>query len=232
MDAETPVLQCLDVSLRLDAAGTIAPFTLTLPQGGLVLVDLRRAEGRSAFADAIVGLVPPLSGNILFEGRDWREVPPEQAGALRGRIGRLFARDAWLPEIGIDENILLAPLFHTRRTLRALHDEAARLAATFGLPGLPTGRAATLTAEDRHRAGLVRAFLNAPDLVILEEPIAIDGAALLPALMAEVRSVRDRGGAVLWLTAGLPPGLERTLPATDRFRLSHGALQPLGAQAA
>lgn len=233
MDTQTPVLTFGNVRLVLEqGGGATAPITLTLPPGGFAIADLRDAGRCPAFADAVVGLRAPASGAIQFQGRDWTEVTPEHAAAMRGRIGRHFARDAWLPEIGIEENILLAPLFHTRRPLRAVRDEAARLAAGFGLPGLPVGRAGLLAPGDRHRAGLVRAFLNAPDLVVLEEPTAIDGEALLPALMAMIRHVRDRAGAVLWLTAGLVPALERSLPATERFRLSHGALVARGARAA
>jgi len=68
--------------------------------------------------------------------------------------------------------------------------------------------------------------------VILEEPLEIDGSRLLPALMTAVRDVRDRGGAVLWLTRGLPGAVDRTLPATARYRLSQGALLPVAEQAA
>lgn len=233
MDTQNPVLAMAGASLRLEPGGSAtAPITLSLMPGSFAVADLREARRCTTFADAVAGLVTPVSGAILFQGRHWAEVTPEHAAAMRGRIGRHFARDAWLPEIGIEENILLAPLFHTRRPLAAVRDEAARLCVGFGLPGLPLGQPASLSAADRHRAGLVRAFLNTPDLVVLEEPTAIDAEALLPALMAAIRHVRDRAGAVLWLTAGLPPPLERSLPATERFRLSHGALAATGAQAA
>ncbi len=233
METQIPVLVLADARLCLEPGGSAtAPITLSLPPGGFAVADLREARRCATFADAVAGLVTPVSGTILFQGRDWTEVTPEHASAMRGRIGRHFLRDAWLPEIGIEENILLAPLFHTRRPLGAVRDEAARLAAGFGLPGLPLGRPASLSAADRHRAGLVRAFVNAPDLVVLEEPTAIDGEALLPALMAAIRDVRDRDGTVLWLTAGLTLPLERSLPATERFRLSHGALATIRTQAA
>jgi ABC-type ATPase involved in cell division len=233
MDTHTPVLSFADACLAIAPdGGTTAPITLALAPGGFAVADLRRPRQCFAFADAVAGLLAPRSGAVLFQGRDWREVAPEHAAAMRGRIGRHFARDAWLPEIGMEENILLAPLFHTNRPLPAVRDEAARLATLFGLPGLPMGRPASLSPADRHRAGLVRAFLNAPDLVVLEEPTAVDGETLMPALMAAIREVRDRAGAVLWLTAGLPPAFDRRLPATERFRLSNGALTDNGARAA
>lgn len=227
------MLEFRDARLALEpGAGHTAPLTLALPQGSLVTANLRGPHRRRAFADAAVGLIEPSDGAVLFQGRNWREVTPEHAAAMRGRIGRLFARDAWLPELGMDENILLGPRFHTARPDRALRDEAARLAAAFGLPGLPTAAPEELPAEDLHRAGLVRAFLNAPVLVVLEEPLETDGADLLVPLMAAIRAVRDRGGAVLWLTRGFPGALDRSLPTTARYRLAHGALLPAAEQPA
>lgn len=233
MDGQTPVLEFREARLAIEPGGGLTvPVTLSVPQGGLVTADLRGPRRRQAFAGATAGLNPPASGAVVFQGRDWQEVPPEHAAAMRGRIGRHFARGAWLPELTIEENILLAPLYHTSRSAGALREEAARLAIGFGLPGLPTGSPGEIPVADLHRAGLVRAFLNTPALVVLEEPTAIDGPDLLPALMEAVRAVRDRGGAVLWLTESIAVALDRTMPATARYRLVHGALLPLGRVAA
>ncbi len=233
MDGHTPVLAFEEARLAIEPGGGLTvPVTLAVPQGALVTADLRGPRRRLAFAQAASGLNRPAGGTVLFQGRDWQEVPPEHAAAMRGRIGRHFARGAWLPELSIEENILLAPLYHTSRARDALREDAARLAASFGLPGLPTGAADQVPQADLHRAGLVRAFLNAPALVVLEEPTAVDGPDLFPALMEAIRAVRDRGGAVLWLTENIAVALDRTMPAAARWRLVHGAMLPLGRIAA
>lgn len=233
MDTQTPVLALIDARLAIEPAGGLtAPITLTLMPGSLVLADLRGPRRRRAFADAAVGLNRAAEGRVLFQGRDWAEVAAEHAGAMRGRIGRLFASGAWIPDLPVADNILLAPLYHTGRSRRALREEAARLATTFGLPGLPTALADAMSPADLHRAGLARAFLNDPSLVILEEPTAEGGEELLPILVAAIRTVRDRGGAVLWLTQGQALALDRSVPVTERLRLMHGMLLPIGARAA
>lgn len=227
MDEPIPVLEFRAARLALEPGGGLtAPVSLSLPPGALVTANLRGPHRRRAFADAAVGLLHPAEGTVLFQGRDWSEVTAEQASAMRGRIGRFFARPAWLPELGMDENILLGPRFHTRRPDPALREEAARLARAFGLPGLPSALPEELPEEDLHRAGLVRAFLNAPALVLLEEPLGTETAELLGPLMAAIRTVRDSGGAVLWLTRGFAGALDRALPATARYRLAHGAVVP------
>jgi len=233
MEGQTPVLAFRGARLAIEPGGRLtAPVTLTLAPGALVLANLRGPLRREAFADTACGLLPPGEGAVLFQGRRWAEVTDEHGAAMRGRIGRLFGRDSWLPELPLDDNILLAPRFHTRKPDRALREEAARLSAAFGLPGLPVTAPAALTAGELHRAGLVRAFLNEPALVILEDPLCLDGVELLPPLMQEIRAVRDRGGAVLWLTHGTPSAVERHVPATERLRLSQGVLHAVTDRAA
>lgn len=232
-ESQAPVLAFCDARLAIEPAGGLtSPISLNLMPGSLVLADLRGPRRRGAFADAAVGLNRAAEGSVLFQGRDWAEVAAEHAGAMRGRIGRLFGAGAWVPDLTVADNILLAPLYHTARSRRALREEAAKLAAAFGLPGLPTALPDAMSRPDLHRAGLARAFLNEPSLVILEDPMAEGEEELLPALMAAIRTVRDRGGAVLWLTQSNAIALDRSVPVTERLRLMHGMLLPIGAPAA
>jgi len=126
------------------------------------------------------------------------------------------------------ENILLGPLYHTRRAAEALRTEAAELARHFGMPGLPTGAIAALSADDLARAGLVRAFLGSPRLLILESPVQGVFTAIIPALLNRLAILRDAGGAALWLTRSRLVWENRTLPASHRWRLDHNGLTRIG----
>ena len=115
------------------------------------------------------GIIEPRSGSISFLGRNWAKLPPDQANALRGRIGRVFNTGNWVNHLSVMDNILLPQHHHTRRSVRRLCDEAGLLAEQFGLPGLPLRRPGDLTAADLQRAACVRAFLGRPTLVLLED---------------------------------------------------------------
>jgi phospholipid/cholesterol/gamma-HCH transport system ATP-binding protein len=229
-----PILALAEARLPIDPDGGVtAPIALTVMPDELVLLELPTAARIALLADVVCGCLAPREGRVAFLGRDWREEPPERADALRGRIGRLFGAEPWLPWLTVADNVLLAPLYHTRLPRATLQAEAARLARIFGLPGLPLGFPETLGPDDRARAALVRAFLGQPRLVVLENPTDPPlGTEIMPGLLAEIRAVRDRGGAVLWLTHRPGVVADRSLPATQRWSLRGQRLAPLTARAA
>jgi phospholipid/cholesterol/gamma-HCH transport system ATP-binding protein len=193
---------------------------LSLGAGELVLIDPGDEGHEQAIADTACGLTPPSRGTVSMLGRDWRRLPPDHANALRGRIGHSFRRGSWVPYLNLIDNILLPQLHHTTRPYGEIRDEANRLSAGFGLPGLPTVLPGRATVPDLARADLIRAFTGSPDLVILEGPPAESVGALINA----IRAVRDRDGAVLWFTLDSALWYEPAIPATRRYRLHGDAL--------
>ena len=197
---------------------------LSVCSGELFLIRLARFEQTATFADACAGILQPISGRVYFLGRNWPELPPDQANALRGRIGRVFRTANWIKHLSLMENILLSQLHHTRKSVRRLRDEAGKLAQQFGLPGLPLGLPGDFTPADLRRAACVRAFLGQPLLILLEEPTSGIYAEIISALMAAVREARERGAAVIWLTQKNLIWRDPTLPVSQRYRLVAGKL--------
>jgi phospholipid/cholesterol/gamma-HCH transport system ATP-binding protein len=227
------ILQKQRVILRFDdtvfARTTQGPaasgeVSLNVCGGELFLIRLARLEQTAIFADACAGIIEPISGRVYFLGRNWLQLSPDQANALRGRIGRVFRTANWINHLPLMENILLPQLHHTRRSVSRLRDEAGKLAQQFGLPGLPLGLPGDFTTADLRRAACVRAFLGRPLLILLEEPTSGIYAEIISALMAAVRAARERGAAVIWLTQKSLIWHDQTLPVTQRYRLVAGKL--------
>ena len=222
------ILQKQRVILRFDdtvfASTTHGPAKsnevgLSVCSGELFLIRLARFEQTATFADACAGILQPISGRVYFLGRNWPELPPDQANALRGRIGRVFKTGNWINNLSLLDNMLLPQRHHTRRSTRQLCEEAGKLADQFGLPGIPLGLPGDLTAAELQRAACVRAFMGQPLLILLEEPTSGIFLEIISALMDAVREARDRGAAVIWLTRKGLIWNDQTLPVTRRYRL-------------
>ena len=200
------------------------PLSLGLRAGDLVLIDATDLHRISAFADAVVGLTPPVSGQVRFLGRDWTGLNADSSNAMRGRIGRLVGLGGWIDYMSVRDNMLLAQLHHTNRRETLLMNDAARVARAFGLPGIPLARPAELNENDLQRAGLARAFLGRPQLILLERPTQLLYPDIMEPLIDAIRAARDRGAAVLWLTLESQIWRDASLPTTRRLRLIGGEL--------
>jgi phospholipid/cholesterol/gamma-HCH transport system ATP-binding protein len=192
---------------------------MTLHAGELALLHVEPLQWASIVADACSGLVMPAQGHVLFLNQDWAGLPSDLANALRGRIGRVFARDTWLSHLSLLDNVVLRQLHHTRRSFAEWREEAVQLATHFGLPGFPAGGPRDLMPEDLQRIACVRAFLGNPALLLLEEPTFGVYPELLVPLIHAIRRARSRGSAVLWLTAAAVVWHDTSIPATARYRL-------------
>ena len=199
-------------------------LSMSIYSGDLVLIRLARLEQTATFADTCAGILQPAIGDVYFLGRNWPELSPDQANAMRGRIGRVFKTGNWIKHLSLMENILLPQLHHTRRSIRQLRDEAGELAQQFGLPGIPLDLPGDIPAADLQRAACVRAFLGRPALILLEEPTAGVYLEIISALMNAGREARERGAAVVWLTQKNLVWNDQTLPVTQRYRQVAGKL--------
>jgi ATP-binding cassette subfamily B protein len=150
--------------------------------GQIVAIAGASGSGKSTIADLLVRLLDPDSGTVRLDGRDLRSL---RLADVRRHV-QIVDQDPVLFYASIDENVRYAnPAASDAELRRAL--EAAGLARFVST--LPEGgrtlvgdRGLALSAGERQRLVLARAFLAAPSVLVLDEP----SAALDPALEREV----------------------------------------------
>jgi phospholipid/cholesterol/gamma-HCH transport system ATP-binding protein len=121
----------------------------------------------------------------------------------RRRIGAVMQTDVWPAHMSVLESILLAGAYHFNRGRDEMIEDATELARLFALPGLPTGRRETTPRRALVRAACVRGFLGTPDLVVVQDTVLEQAAELAVPMAQAISTAKDRGGAVLWITASL-----------------------------
>jgi phospholipid/cholesterol/gamma-HCH transport system ATP-binding protein len=178
-----------------------APLNFDLPRGEVAVVHVDDDDDAIALVDLCTGLAAPASGHVRFLGVDWTTRTPNERLRRRRRIGAVVQTEIWPSHMTIMDSILLARVYHFERPREEAVADATALARLFGLPGLPTDRRESVATQALVRAGCVRGFLGAPDLIMVQDQL-LDRMSELAVPMAQaVATTRRRGGAVLWITA-------------------------------
>ena len=167
---------------------------LDVGPGEVVALLGRNGMGKTTTIRSVMGMTPPLSGSILFEGRELAGQKPHVIA--RAGIGLVPEGRQIFPNLNVEEN-LIATLRPPREqgktnwTLDAIHDRFPVLKAR----GRAMGN--QLSGGEQQMLAIARALLTNPKLLILDE--ATEGLAPMvrSEIWATIDAIRDAGLAVL-----------------------------------
>ena len=148
--------------------------------------------GKTAMLETIALARPPDRGAIELFGRNVARVRPAARYVLRRRIGMIFQDLRLIDALSGRDNVALA----ARAAGRSPDDYEKPLAQVLGWVGLARQAdepVSHLDAEGRGRLAVARAVINAPDLLIADEPV---GEAMLK-LLSELN---EAGTTILMAT--------------------------------
>lgn len=215
------VLSLHGVSLQGRDAGALE---LDLKHGKVALVELGDESDAAAVVDICLGLVEPLRGEVHCFGRPWRGQSYREMLAHRHLIGTLMGVQVWPANVSVAEVVLTPQLYHTDQPEEIAVAAATLLARRFGLAGLPVGGRESVPPGELTRAACVRAFLGAPEFVLIADPSIESMGELGVALAQAIGAVQDRGGAVLWLMSSIAAPAARFVAADHVLRLDDRGL--------
>lgn len=130
----------------------------------------RSGIGKSVTLKHIVGLLHPTQGVVRVFGHDLAELPREELKRHRRKIGYLFQDGALLNWMNIEDNVAL-PLREHDKIPKSEVEE--RVLETLDLVELRDHRhklPSEISGGMRKRAGLARALVTKPKIVLYDEP--------------------------------------------------------------
>lgn len=145
-------------------------ITLELDEGENLAVVGPSGSGKSTFLQIVGTLDHPTSGSVRLLGQDPSTM--DEAGLAKFRnqnLGFIFQEHHLLPQLSALENVLL-PVVAGGKANDSQIGRANELLARVGLQDRTTHRPGQLSGGERQRVAVARALMNAPAILLADEP--------------------------------------------------------------
>lgn len=181
----------VEVSLRHRFEGFTLDVDFTAPAGVTALFG-KSGAGKTCVVQAVAGLLRPEAGRIMVAGRClFDSAQGVDLPVHRRRLGYVFQDARLFPHMSVSGNLRYAA--RVRGRARDPREEA-RVVEMLGLGALLERRPAGLSGGERQRVAIGRALLAAPDLLLLDEPLAALDEARKADILPYLERLRDDAG--------------------------------------
>jgi len=168
---DAPILQIEGLGVCFGANRVLRDINLTVRRGQTVAVIGESGCGKTVLLKAIIGLLRPTEGTVLFDGRDLFRLDEKQLTAQRTRYGFLFQLAALFDSMTIAENVAFPLRQHTKKRESEIRQIVLDRLLEVGLSHHVLARKpAELSGGMRKRVGLARALVLEPELMLYDEP--------------------------------------------------------------
>jgi phospholipid/cholesterol/gamma-HCH transport system ATP-binding protein len=144
--------------------------TLTIPAGEICVMLGPSGTGKSVLLKTIIGLLKPDRGSVVIEGIDIASCPEKELYEIRKLFGVLFQDGAMFGSMNLYDNIAFPLREHTKKTESQIREIVMEKLDLTGLIGTEDKLPGEISGGMRKRAGLARALVLDPEIVLFDEP--------------------------------------------------------------
>jgi rhamnose transport system ATP-binding protein len=207
-----PVIEIKGVSKRFDATQALSEVSLSLRAGEIHSLVGENGAGKSTLIKIMTGLYPADSGEMTLGGESF--APRSSADAQRQGIAAIYQEPSVFPDLSVAENIFIG---HQDQGMMVdwstMYREASRILAKLDIEIDPRLPAAGLTVAGQQAVEIAKAISLDVRVLIMDEPTAALSAHEVDRLFRQVRSLKEAGVSVLFITHRL----EELFAISDRI---------------
>ena len=190
--AAPPALALRGVTRVFGAHTALDTVDLEIAAGEVHCVLGENGAGKSTLCNIVFGSLPPTTGEVLLDGE--RFAPSSPADALARGVAMVHQHFSLVPTLTVQENLLLGRGVRRLRPDRAgLAARLAAIAETLGLQVELGARAGDLSVGARQRVEIVKALLDDPTILLLDEPTASLDKTARAALVQRLAAMKAAG---------------------------------------
>ena len=187
-------------SYQPGAPPALDDMRLTVGPGEVVAVMGPSGSGKSTLLNLVAGLDRPSQGEVTVAGRRIDNLSETALARFRARhVGIVFQFFNLLDDLTVEDNVLLPAQLAgaSRRQARA---RAGDLLARMGIERYRDAYPARMSGGQRQRVAIARALVNAPELLLADEPTGALDTATGQEIAGLLRDLNHGGQTLILVT--------------------------------
>jgi len=144
--------------------------SLTIPAGEICVMLGPSGTGKSVFLKVLIGLLKPDRGHVVIEGVDIATCSERDLYEVRKLFGVLFQDGAMFGSMHLYDNVAFPLREHTKKSESEIRQIVMDKMELVGLLGAEYKLPGEISGGMRKRAGLARALVLDPQIVLFDEP--------------------------------------------------------------
>lgn len=170
-ESDSPLVEIEGMSVRFGRNWVLRDINLVIPRGQTLVLLGESGCGKTVLMKTIIGLVTPVAGRVLYDGRDLTSLNEGEITNLRTRFGFVFQQAALFDSMTIEQNVAFPLRQHTNKGREERRRIVMQRLAEVGLPdNVCVKKPAELSGGMRKRVGLARALALNPEIMLYDEP--------------------------------------------------------------
>ena len=193
---ETPLLQTVGLTKRYGDFLANDSIDIEVRPRQIHALLGENGAGKSTLVKTIYGLIQPSEGEMLWQGEKMVLSGPSEARS-RG-IGMVFQHFSLFDNLTVAENVALE--LDGKESFKGMSARLEQVSNVYGLPLDPRREVWQLSVGERQRIEIVRALMQDPKFLILDEPTAVLTPQEADQLFVVLNRLKAEGRAILYIS--------------------------------
>ncbi len=185
---ETPIISIRNVSKRFGDFVALADISIDIKPGEIFALLGPSGCGKSTLLRIIAGFETPTDGDILIDGQDVTDIPPNKRP-----VNMVFQSYAVFPHMTVEQNVAYG-LKMDRVPSAEIGPKVAEALEQVHLTQFAKRMPDQLSGGQRQRVALARALVKRPRVLLLDEPLSALDAKLRDAMRLELVKLQQTVG--------------------------------------
>jgi len=164
------VIELIDLHKSFGDQKVLSGVNFSIPDRKVVTIMGKSGCGKSVLIKHIIGLLSPDRGSVIIDGVDITTLNVNELDKIREKLGVLFQGGALFDSLTVYGNVAFQLREKTKLQRGEIRDRVIQALEDVGLKGMGNKYPAELSGGMKKRAGLARALIAEPSIVLFDEP--------------------------------------------------------------